>query len=91
MILACEPICIGFEHSMVNAAMLAVFKDAFPGEELIFSAEEEHLHLVAHDPLLLGERVDLQDAPRAFAPRHQAEPSIGIFTRFDRCLHPRSR
>lgn len=50
MILACEPICIGFEHSMVNAAMLAVFKDAYPAEELIFTAEEEHLRLVAQDP-----------------------------------------
>jgi hypothetical protein len=54
MILACEPICLGFEHTVVNAAMLAVFKDAFPGEELIFTAQEEHLHLVAHDPLLLA-------------------------------------
>jgi hypothetical protein len=50
MILACEPICIGFEHSMVNAAMLAVVKDAFPGEELLFAAEEGHLRLVEHDP-----------------------------------------
>ncbi|MDA8177937.1 MAG: glycosyltransferase family 1 protein, partial [Deltaproteobacteria bacterium] len=50
MILACEPICIGFEHSMVNAAMLSVFKDAYPDEELIFTAEEEHLRLVAQDP-----------------------------------------
>jgi hypothetical protein len=50
MILACEPICIGFEHSVVNAAMLAVFRDAYPGEELLFTAEEGHLRLVAQDP-----------------------------------------
>jgi len=50
MILACEPICIGFEHTMVNAAMLAVFKDAFPGEELLFTSEEGHLRLVEQDP-----------------------------------------
>lgn len=50
MILACEPICIGFEHAVVNAAMLAVFKDAYPDEEFLFTAEEEHLRLVAQDP-----------------------------------------
>jgi hypothetical protein len=50
MILACEPICRGFEHSMVNAAMLAAFKCAFPDEELLFTADEGHLRLVAQDP-----------------------------------------
>jgi hypothetical protein len=49
MILACEPVCRGFEHAAVNAAMLAVFKDAFPDEELLFTAEEGHLRLVAQD------------------------------------------
>lgn len=54
MILACEPVCRGFEHAAVNAAMLAVVKEAFPDEELLFTAEEEHLHLVAQDPFLLA-------------------------------------
>lgn len=52
MILACEPVCRGFEHAAVNAAMLAVVKEAFPDEKLLFTAEEEHLHLVAQDPIL---------------------------------------
>ena len=52
MILACEPVCRGFEHAAVNAAMLAVVKEAFPDEELLFTAEQEHLHLVAQDPFL---------------------------------------
>ena len=54
MILACEPVCRGFEHAAVNAGMLAVIKDAFPGDELLFMAEERHLDLVAHDPLILA-------------------------------------
>jgi hypothetical protein len=52
MILACEPVCRGFEHAAVNAAMLAVLKETFPDEELFFTAEEEHLRLVAQDPFL---------------------------------------
>lgn len=52
MILVCEPVCRGFEHAAVNAAMLAVVKEAFPDEELHFTAEQEHLHLVAQDPFL---------------------------------------
>lgn len=54
MIIACEPVCRGFEHAEVNAAMLAVVKDAFPDEDLLFRAEKEHLDLVAGDPLLRG-------------------------------------
>ena len=52
MILACEPVCRGFEHAAVNAAMLAVVKEAFPNEELLFTAEAEHIQLVAQDPFL---------------------------------------
>ncbi len=52
MILACEPVCRGFEHTAVNAAMLAVVKEAFPEEDLLFTAEEKHLQLVAQDPFL---------------------------------------
>jgi len=52
MILACEPVCLGFEHSGVNAAMLAVFADAFPDDEIVFYADESHVAFVAAEPLL---------------------------------------
>jgi glycosyltransferase involved in cell wall biosynthesis len=52
MILACEPVCIGFEHAAVNAAMLAVFADAFPDDDVVFYADESHIAFVAAEPLL---------------------------------------
>ncbi|MBM2828662.1 MAG: hypothetical protein HW408_1194 [Actinobacteria bacterium] len=52
MILACEPVCRGFEHAAVNAAMLAVFADAFPDDEVVFYADESHVAFVAAEPLL---------------------------------------
>jgi hypothetical protein len=51
MILACEPVCRGFEHAAVNAAMLAVFADAFPDDEIVFYADESHVAFVAAEPL----------------------------------------
>jgi hypothetical protein len=52
MIVACEPVCRGFEHAVVNAAMLAVFADAFPDEEIVFHADESHIAFVAGEPVL---------------------------------------
>jgi len=46
MIIVCEPQCIGFEHSQVNAALLAVIKSAFPTERVLFLAESTHLESV---------------------------------------------
>lgn len=43
MIVICEPQCRGFEHSEVNAAMIAVINHAFENEELLFFAEKDHL------------------------------------------------
>lgn len=52
MIIACEPVCRGFEHAAVNAAMLAVFADAFPDDEVVFYADESHVAFVAAESLL---------------------------------------
>ncbi len=46
MIILCEPQCVGFEHCQVNSAFIAVVREAFPGEELLFLAEEGHLKQV---------------------------------------------
>lgn len=46
MIILCEPQCVGFEHREVNSALIAVISEAFPGEELLFLAEESHLEQV---------------------------------------------
>lgn len=73
MILACEPVCRGFEHAAVNAAMLAVVKEAFPDEELLFTAEEKHLQLVAQDPFLSAKRgLTLETL---LVPQHKASSS----------------
>ncbi len=47
MILMCEPQCVGYEHSTVNAALIAMFRDAFPNERMIFFAERQHLSSVS--------------------------------------------
>jgi hypothetical protein len=52
MIIACEPVCHGFEHALVNAAVLAVVAEAFPGQEILFLADQGHLGYVAADPIL---------------------------------------
>jgi len=46
MIVLCEPQCVGFEHCQVNSALIAVIREALPGEELLFLAEESHLEQV---------------------------------------------
>jgi len=43
MIVVCEPQCSGFEHAEVNAALLAVLKQAFPGQRTLFLAERDHI------------------------------------------------
>ncbi|QEM67236.1 glycosyltransferase [Geobacter sp. FeAm09] len=52
MIIACEPVCHGFEHALVNAAVLSVVAEAFPGQELLFLADEGHIGYVASDPII---------------------------------------
>ena len=52
MIIICEPLCRGFEHVEVNAALLAVVHFAFPDEKVLFLAEEEHLERVSKTLLL---------------------------------------
>ncbi|GFE62578.1 glycosyltransferase family 1 protein [Geobacter sp. AOG2] len=52
MIIACEPVCHGFEHALVNAAMLSVFAEAFPDQEILFLADQGHIGCVASDPII---------------------------------------
>ncbi len=46
MIVVVEPQCWGFEHSDLNAALLAAVRGAFPTESILFMAERAHLGLV---------------------------------------------
>ncbi|MEW6011600.1 MAG: hypothetical protein AB1604_09945 [Euryarchaeota archaeon] len=43
MIIICEPQCVGFEHSLFNAAMITVVNYAFKDEKILFLAEKEHI------------------------------------------------
>ncbi|AAR35625.1 glycosyltransferase [Geobacter sulfurreducens] len=52
MILVCEPVCHGFEHSSFNAAMLLVISHACPEEEIVFLAERDHLGFVGAETLV---------------------------------------
>ena len=68
MILACEPVCRGFEHAAVNAAMLATFADAFPDDEVVFYASESHVAFIAAEPILRS-RNKIKFAELAVPPR----------------------
>jgi hypothetical protein len=46
MIVICEPMCWGFEHASVNAALIGTVAEAFQDEELLFLAEAEHIRYV---------------------------------------------
>jgi hypothetical protein len=46
MIVICEPMCWGFEHASVNAALIGTVAEAFQEEELLFLAEAEHIRYV---------------------------------------------
>lgn len=46
MIVICEPMCWGFEHASVNAALIGTVAEAFHEEELLFLAEAEHIRYV---------------------------------------------
>jgi hypothetical protein len=46
MIVICEPMCWGFEHTTVNAALIATVAEAFQDEDLLFLAEAEHIRYV---------------------------------------------
>jgi glycosyltransferase involved in cell wall biosynthesis len=47
MFIVYEPLCTGPEHVEFNAALLSMVRAAFPGEDLIFCGEPQHLALVA--------------------------------------------
>lgn len=42
-IIVCEPQCYGFEHALVNAAMLQTIRSAWPDSRIIFFGEKHHL------------------------------------------------
>ena len=52
MIIACEPVCHGFEHALVNAAVLLVIAEAFPDRKVVMLAEQGHIGYVASDPII---------------------------------------
>jgi hypothetical protein len=68
MIIICEPQCVGFEHVEVNAALIAAIGCAFPQEEILFLAEEEHLERVSAK--LEGQRVKIQFRETSVPPRN---------------------
>lgn len=47
-IILCEPVCEGFEHAEVNAAILATALFAYPGATILFLGKESHLDAVRH-------------------------------------------
>jgi hypothetical protein len=59
-ICVCEPLCMGFEHALVNTAILHTVLFAFPEASVTFTAEAEHCQRV-HANLT---RIDPSNAPR---------------------------
>jgi glycosyltransferase involved in cell wall biosynthesis len=43
MIVVCEPLCRGWEHVPINAALLEIVCGAFPSSEIAFYGEESHI------------------------------------------------
>src|ERR1700682_722399 len=43
MIVMCEPLCRGWEHVPINAALLEIARSAFPSGEIAFYGEESHI------------------------------------------------
>lgn len=73
MIIACEPVCHGFEHALVNAAVLSVVAEAFPGQEVLFLADEGHIGCVASDPVI-NARAGITFEPLALPARKSSGP-----------------
>jgi glycosyltransferase involved in cell wall biosynthesis len=72
MIVVCEPICWGWEHVPVNAALLEIVCRAFPSREIAFYAEASHLTKVKSELSgVASETVTWRPIPR---PRRHAPP-----------------
>ncbi len=72
MILTCEPVCRGFEHSFVNAAMLSVIAEAFPMHDLLFLADQGHIGFIQSDPDIRS-RAGLSFEPLALPARKASD------------------
>ena len=46
MIAVCEPSCVGASHETPNAGFIAALTKCFPGEEITFYGEKQHLNII---------------------------------------------
>ena len=89
MIIFCEPQCVGFEHSQVNSAFIAVVHEAFPGEELLFLAEEGHLEQVRsqlkqHNVEITCQQISLPERSLSSPKRYRGD-SVLVRRTFEIC------
>jgi glycosyltransferase involved in cell wall biosynthesis len=72
MIVVCEPICWGWEHVPINAALLEIVSRAFPSREIAFYAEESHItNLKSELSGATSQAITWRSIPR---PRRHAPP-----------------
>lgn len=91
MIVICEPMCWGFEHSEVNAALIGTVAEAFQEEDLLFLAEAKHIRYVKN---ILDEHsitVSYRETtipPRALLEKHQRfAPDFRLYRNVFRVAH----
>ncbi len=89
MIILCEPQCVGFEHCQVNSAFIAVVHEAFPGEELLFLAEEGHLEQVRsqleqHNVEITYQQISLPERSLSSLGRYGGDSDL-VRTVFETC------
>jgi hypothetical protein len=91
MIVICEPMCWGFEHASVNAALIGTVAEAFQDEELLFLAEAEHIRYVknildAHSVVVRYRETAIP--PRTLVEKHQRfAPDFRLYRNVFRVAH----
>ncbi|HEY0528670.1 MAG TPA: glycosyltransferase [Gemmatimonadaceae bacterium] len=74
MIVVCEPVCWGWEHVAINAALIEIVRLAFPSSRIAFYGEASH---IAHLQSEVGEAISssIVWTPVRLAPRRAAPSS----------------
>jgi hypothetical protein len=91
MIVICEPMCWGFEHSAVNAALIGTVAEAFQEEDLLFLAEAEHIRYVKSildEHSITVRYSETTIPPRALLEKHQRfAPDFRLYRNVFRVAH----
>jgi glycosyltransferase involved in cell wall biosynthesis len=90
MIVVCEPVCWGWEHVAINAALLEIVRLAFPSSEIAFYGEASH---ISHLQSEIGEAISgtimwrsVRLAPRHSPPSRRWSVDVGLALRLLKVL-----